>query len=312
MATLTTTRPETRSAPDSKRPGSGLQGRWAGLGFISPAVLLVAVLLYLPFLYSLYLSFFAYNGLGTPAFIGIQNYVDFFRDPALITSTLNTLLWAVGATVLPVGVGLLVAVLSHGLKRGPLYRLPFMLPYALSGAGLAVIWSFILQAGGGANQLLGALGLPGAETSFLTEPTVNTIAMIIAFTWQQLGVNTLLFMVGLQSIPKEPLEAARLDGANAWQLFRHQTWPMLAPLTTVVVGLSLVASLKTFDIVWVMTQGGPGRISETLAVTMYKDAFASGEYGRGAAVAVALTVVTGLVSYLYLRRQLSSREELGA
>src|SRR5690606_7547621 len=140
MATLTTTRPGTKSTTDTGRRGSGLQGRFAALGFISPGVLLVAVLLYVPFLYSLYLSFFAYNGLGTPTFIGVQNYVDFFRDPALITSTLNTLLWAVGATVLPVGIGLLVAVLSHGLKRGPLYRLPFMLPYALSGAGLAVIW----------------------------------------------------------------------------------------------------------------------------------------------------------------------------
>jgi multiple sugar transport system permease protein len=135
--------------------------------------------------------------------------------------------------------------------------------------------------------------------------------MIVAWTWQQTGVNALLFMVGLQSIPSEPLEAARLDGATGWRLFRHIIWPLLAPLTTVVVGLALVASLKTFDIVWVMTQGGPGRSSETLAVTMYRDTFVTGQYGYGSAVALVLTLTTGAVTLAYLRRQVGVRKELG-
>ncbi len=283
-------------------------GRAAGYGFVAPGVLLIAVLLYLPFLYTLYLGFTDYDGLNPTRWTGMDNFVEFAHDPALLTSVRNTVLWVLGATVLPVLLGLLVAVLSNGLRHGAWYRLPFMLPYALSGAGLAVIWGFILQHHGAANQVLGALHIPGADTSFLQQGPANTLVMIVAVTWQQLGVNALLFMVGLQSIPAEPLEAARLDGANAWQLFRTITWPLLRPLTTVVVGLSLVASLKTFDIVWVTTQGGPGRSSETLAVTMYRDAFVSGQYGQGAAVAVALTVVTGLVSFVYLRRQLTGRE----
>lgn len=281
------------------------------LGFAAPAVLLVALLLYAPFLYTAYLGFTDYDGLRPAQFVGLENFRRFLEDPALGTSVRNTLLWAVGATVLPVALGLLVAVLSFGIRGGSLLRLPFLLPYALSGAGLAVIWGFILQSGGAANDLLGALGLPGADTRLLIEEPYNTIAMIVAWTWQQAGVNALLFIVGLQSIPKEPLEAARLDGASGWRLFRHITWPLLAPLTTVVVGLSLVAGLKTFDIVWVMTQGGPGRNSETLAVTMYRNAFVSAEYGYGAAVAFALTVVTGLVTFTYLRRQMSTKEGLG-
>jgi ABC-type sugar transport system permease subunit len=291
------------------RRGTGRGDRLGGYGFVSPAVLLVAGLLYAPFLYTVYLGFTDYDGLNPASFVGLENFQRFLDDPALSTSVRNTLMWAVGATVIPVGLGLLIAVLSYGLKGGSLYRLPFMLPYALSGAGLAVIWSFILQSGGAANDVLGALGLPGADMRFLVEEPANTIAMIIALTWQQAGVNALLFMVGLQSIPKEPQEAARLDGATGWRLFRHVTWPLLAPLTTVVVGLSLVASLKTFDIVWVTTQGGPGRNSETLAVTMYRDAFVSAEYGYGAAVAFSLSIVTGLVSFLYLRRQMSSSKE---
>jgi ABC-type sugar transport system permease subunit len=285
--------------------------RWGALGFVSPAVVLVAVLLYAPFLYTVVLSFTEYDGLNSPQWVGVDNFTRFFDDPALTTSLRNTLMWVVGTTVVPVALGLLVAVLSYGIKGGTWLRLPFMLPYALSGAGLAVIWGFILQSGGAANDVLAALHLPGAETSFLQEEPWNTLGMIVAWTWQQTGVNALLFLVGLQSIPKEPLEAARLDGAGGWSLFRHVTWPLLAPLTTVVVGLALVASLKTFDIVWVTTQGGPGRNSETLAVTMYRDAFVSGEYGYGSAVALVLTLTTGAVTLAYLRRQVKSREALG-
>ncbi|WP_443159580.1 carbohydrate ABC transporter permease [Nonomuraea sp. 10N515B] len=266
-------------------------------GYVAPAAILVAVLLYAPFVWTAYLSLTRYDGLEPPAWTGLANFGKLLEDPALLTSTRNTLIWVAGTMVLPVGLGLLVAVLSYDIKGGAWYRVPFMLPYALSGAGLAMVWSPILSHDGIANLLL------GVDTAFLQEAPHNTLAMLLVWTWQQLGVNTLLFVVGLQSIPKEPIEAARLDGASGWRLFRHVIWPLMRPLTAVVVGLALVASLKTFDIVWVLTQGGPGRNSETLAVTMYKETFVASEYGYGSAVAVLLTVVTGLASYLYLRRQ---------
>jgi ABC-type sugar transport system permease subunit len=266
-------------------------------GYVAPAAILVAVLLYAPFVWTAYLSLTRYDGLEPPAWIGFANFVKLLDDPALLTSTRNTLIWVAGTMVLPVGLGLLVAVLSYDIRGGAWYRVPFMLPYALSGAGLAMVWSPILSHDGIANLLL------GVDTAFLQEAPDNTLAMLLVWTWQQLGVNTLLFVVGLQSIPKEPIEAARLDGASGWRLFRHVIWPLMRPLTAVVVGLALVASLKTFDIVWVLTQGGPGRNSETLAATMYKETFVASDYGYGSAVAVMLTVVTGLASYLYLRRQ---------
>ncbi|WP_433190434.1 carbohydrate ABC transporter permease [Actinoallomurus sp. CA-150999] len=289
----------TRKAP--------LLGRFR-LGYVSPAVLFVAVLLYLPFLWTAYLSLTKYDGLTSPEFVGLKNFGALLHDPALLTSLRNTLLWVAGTLLLPVGLGLLVAVLSYDVKGGTWLRLPFMLPYALSGAGLGLVWSFILTKDGVANQLLGALGLPGGHTSFLQYGPGNTVALVVVWTWQQLGVNTLLFVVGLQSIPKTPIEAARIDGASGWQLFRHIIWPLMRPLTTVVVGLALVASLKTFDIVWVLTQGGPGRSSETLGVTMYRDTFVANDYGYGSAVAVLLTVVTGLASFLYLRTQVRKED----
>ncbi|MEU4720445.1 MULTISPECIES: carbohydrate ABC transporter permease [Nonomuraea] len=271
-----------------------LLGRFRA-GYVAPSVLLVAGLLYAPFVWTAYLSLTRYDGLIPPEWVGFENFVKLLDDPALLTAIRNTLIWVAGTMVLPVGLGLLVAVLSYDIRGGAWFRVPFMLPYALSGAGLGLVWSPILSHDGIANKLL------GVDTAFLQEAPHNTIAMLLVWTWQQLGVNTLLFAVGLQSIPKEPIEAARLDGASGWRLFRHVIWPLMAPLTAVVVGLALVASLKSFDIVWVMTQGGPGRNSETLAVTMYRDTFVASEYGYGSAVAVMLTVVTGLASYLYLR-----------
>ena len=284
--------------------------RWGALGFISPGALAVLIVLYVPFIYTIVLSFTEYDGLVAPKWVALQNFSKFLDDPALSTSIRNTVYWVIGSTVVPVGLGLIIALLTFGMKNGTLFRLPFVLPYALSGAGLGVIWGFILQSGGALNDVLGVFHLPGADLSVLQHQPYNTIAMIVAWTWQQSGVNMLFFLVGLQSIPAQPMEAARLDGATGWKLFRHVTWPLLAPLTTVVIGLSLVSSLKTFDIVWVTTQGGPGRSSETLAVTMYRDAFVSGQYGYGSAVALVLTLVTGSVTLVYLRQQATRRRDL--
>ncbi|HEY1174785.1 MAG TPA: sugar ABC transporter permease [Phytomonospora sp.] len=296
----------TDKTPTAKTPGQ--RYRWSARGFIAPGVFLVAVLLYLPLLWTTFLSFTDYNGLGDPEWIGIDNYVEMFDDPQFIGSVLNTLLWVGGTLLVPVGIGLGVALLTWNLKGGVWLRLPFLIPYALSGIGVAVIWSFILGSNGALDQALGAFGIADTPRWLIDSP-LNTVVMILATAWQAVGVNALLFTIGLQSIPKEPLEAAKLDGATGFRLFRSILWPMLRPLTVVVIGLSIVASLKTFDIVQGMTKGGPGRSSETLALTMYKETFVNSEYGLGSAIAVFLTIVTLAAAILYLRQQLSSKYE---
>jgi ABC-type sugar transport system permease subunit len=291
------------SAVASKR-----QYQWAARGFVAPGVLLIAVLLYLPLLWTIFLSFTEYDGLGDPEWVGFENYIEMWDDAALVQSSLNTLIWVVGTLVIPVGLGLLLAMTTFGMKGGIWFRLPFLIPYAISGVGVGLIWSFVLQSNGALDQALGLFGIVDTPRWLLDWPT-NTIVMICAAAWQGVGVNALLFTIGLQSIPKEPLEAARIDGAGTFRMFGSVIWPMLRPLTTVVVGLSIVASLKTFDIVLAMTKGGPGRASETLALTMYRDAFVNSNYGSGSAIAVFLMVVTLLASLLYLRRQLSPKNE---
>lgn len=282
--------------------------RWSARGFAAPGVILIAVLLYLPLLWTVFLSFTEYDGLGDPEWIGFDNYIDMWRDPALVGSLLNTLMWVAGTLLIPVGLGLVLALMTFDLKGGIWLRLPFLIPYAVSGIGVGLVWSFVLQSGGALDQALALFGVTDPPRWLLDVP-LNTVVMIVASAWQGVGVNALLFTIGLQSIPKEPLEAARLDGAGPIRLFVSVIWPMLTPLTTVVVGLSIVGSLKTFDIVLGMTKGGPGRQSETLAVTMYRDAFVNSNYGSGSAIAVFLMVVTLVASMLYLRRQLSSKNE---
>ncbi|HVX07581.1 sugar ABC transporter permease [Humibacter sp.] len=282
---------------------------WA---FMGPGVVLVLLAMYIPVVYTMYLSLTDSNGLDTPRFVGFQNYVTMFSDPSFLVSLMNTAIWVVGTLIIPVGVGLLVAYLSFGLKWAGIFRIPFLIPYALSGVAIGVVFNFILQNGGALSQALAFLHLPGAHTHWLEVAPLNTIVMILASSWQGIGVNALLFIVGLQSIPKEPLEAARIDGANGWRLFTSMIWPLLRPSTTIVVGLSIVNSLKTFDIVETMTQGGPNRVSETLGVTMYTDTFQSSQYGLGAAVAIFLTIVTVAASVLYLRRQLAIGDSSGS
>ncbi|NEA42618.1 sugar ABC transporter permease [Streptomyces sp. SID11385] len=298
-----------QAPPPRARRAHRPQYQWPARLFVSPALLLCAVLLYLPFLYTCYLSLTDYNGLGSPTWAGFSKFSAMFTDDSFTHSLLNTLYWVVGTLVLPVGGGLLVATLVHDLKHSTWYRLPFLIPYALSGVAVGVIWIFILQTGGALDQLCHALGWAHPPRWLIDSP-LNTFSMIVASSWQQVGVNVLLFTVGLQSIPKEPLEAARVDGASGWTMFRRMTWPMLTPITTVVVGLSLVASLKQFDVIYAMTQGGPGRKSETLALTMYRDSFINNDYGLGAAIAVFLTLVTVSAAMLYLRRQLSDAKEM--
>jgi ABC-type sugar transport system permease subunit len=292
----------------SSSVASKRQYQWAARGLVAPGVLLIAVLLYLPLLWTIFLSFTEYDGLGDPEWVGIENYVEMWDDAGLVRSSLNTLIWVVGTLVIPVGLGLLLAMTTFGLKGGSWFRLPFLIPYGISGVGVGLIWSFVLQSNGALDQALGLFGIVDTPRWLLDWPT-NTIVMICAAAWQGVGVNALLFTIGLQSIPKEPLEAARIDGAGPFRMFGSVIWPMLRPLTTVVVGLSIVASLKTFDIVIAMTKGGPGRASETLAITMYRDAFVNSNYGSGSAIAVFLMVVTLLAALLYLRQQLSPKNE---
>jgi multiple sugar transport system permease protein len=297
--------PQRHGAPPKAR--RRLVPRWVAVGgFLLPAVAVVVVLLVVPFLVTAYRSFFDDNGLSS-RFVGLSNYAALFTDPDFGQSLLNTVMWVAGTLLLPVLLGLAIAVLTNSVRWGVVARTVIVIPYALSGSATALLWQFLLNSTGAINETLSAVGLGSWQQEWLLHWPLNTVSMILATTWQATGASMILFLIGLQTIPTETVEAARLDGAEGWRLYWNVIIPQLRPMTVVVVGMAIVNSLKTFDVVWLLTQGGPGTASETLALTMYRETFTLNRYGYGAAVSVVLTAVVVAASWLYLRRQARAR-----
>ncbi|MFD3477238.1 carbohydrate ABC transporter permease [Streptomyces sp. NPDC058695] len=284
--------------------GAGrMGGPFTGLPWALPALLLVGVLLVYPFFRSVYGSLFEDNGF-TSHYTGLDNYVRLAEDPIFGRSLLNTVMWVAGTLLLPVAAGLAIAVATHRMRFGRIAQLVVVLPCAISGAATAVLWKFILTSEGSLNQVLQGLGLDSLARPWLLEWPQNTLSMIVAGTWQATGLNVVLFAIGLSAIPRETVEAAELDGATGWRMFRYITLPQLRSVSVVVIGMAIVNSLKAFDMIWVLTQGGPARSSETLALTMYRESFRLFHVGYGSAVALVLSVIVVASSWMYLRRQM--------
>jgi len=233
-----------------------------------------------------------------------------FKEPVFGTSVINTVIWVVATLLFPVGLGLLLAVFVNRIPLQEFFKAIFYLPYAISATSIAVIWTYMLAPTGVVNEALKMVGLETLAKPWLLMPPWNTITMLMAFTWQTTGTNMILFLVGLQSIPTDLIEAgypagldggAKLDGANAFQTFRRVILPLLRPITTVVITIAVVNSFKVFDLIWIMTQGGPFRSSETLAVTMYRESFVSFRLGFGASIANFLSLIVIMFSIVYLR-----------
>jgi len=274
---------------------------------ILPALLFVCVLLLYPMLDNIYISFFKSSGLGKPVFIGLKNYLHAFQDTNFILSFTNTLIWVVFTLAVPVSGSLVVAVFLKNLKGGNFYKAIFFLPLTLSFVSTGIIWMNVFSSNNGVlNTVLQLItGGDKVTISWLATVPLNTISMLVAWTWQQLGVSMVLFLMGLTTVPNDPIEAAIIDGANQWQTFVHITFPMLKPITTVVVTQALVNSFKTFDLIYVITRGGPYRSSETLAVTMYRETFTMFNLGYGSAISVILSIIIIIISGWYIKKQMS-------
>jgi multiple sugar transport system permease protein len=270
--------------------------------FILPALLLVVVLLLVPMLQNLYYSFFDWDGLSRPVFSGIANYGKLLVDRSFLISIRNTVLWVGFTLVFPVLGGLLVAVFVDGVRFERFFKSIFFIPLTISFVATGIIWSYMFgKELGVLNNLFALLGLP-LKPSWLTGVPLNTFAMLISWTWQQLGTNMVMFLMGLGTIPREPIEASIIDGATRFETFVHVKLPMLRPITTVVITMAMVNSFKAFDIIYVMTRGGPYHSSETLAVTMFRETFTLFKMGYGSAIAVFLSIVVIGVSAFYIRQ----------
>ena len=275
----------------------------SAIPFLALAVGVVGVVLIVPWIMTLVRSFFGNVGKG---FVGLDNYVQLFTDPALLGSVVNTLIWVVGSLLLPVCLGLGIAVATDSMRLGSVARLAVVIPYALSGTAVGIVGYMMFQTGGSISQALNFFGLGALDQAWLLHWPSNVIAGILVATWNGTGVNVVLFMVGLQTIPRDTLEAAALDGAAGFRRFISIIFPQLRAVTAVVVGLTIANALRTFDVVYVLTRGGPGRQSEVLALSMYRETFLLFDPAVGSAIAIFLTVIVLAASWIYLRRQIGN------
>ena len=268
--------------------------------YLLPAVVLIGAFFITSIFYTLYLSFYDSDGFSDPVFIGFDNYVELFTDSNFWISTMNTVIWALSGLIILVAIPLILAILITKSSAPSFFKNAFYFPNAISLTIGGLIISAMLSIYG-LPQIFGYLGLEDMVCNWLAIPYVNTFIMILSSTWQGIGLNLVLFIVGLHNIDSSPIEAARIEGASPIQMYVKVVLPLLKSTTVVVMLMSLVNSLKVFDSIWVMTQGGPYRTSETLALTMYLESFVRHKMGSGAAVAVVLTVIILIVAYFNIR-----------
>jgi multiple sugar transport system permease protein len=266
-----------------------------------PALAVVLVFLIAPIIFVIYTSFTDWDILHPMKFVGLKNYLNIFTDPVLVNSTKNTLVWVIMLLVGPMVLGLLLAVFIKNIWFSDRIKSVFYIPLAISGAGIGIIWRWIFARTGLLNAMLMEIHVLDGPRSWLLQIPQSTFAMIVAVTWQATGVNMILFLMGLKNIPSDVLEAAKIDGASEWKLFTHIILPLLKPITTIVIILNIIGGFKTFDAIWVMTGGDPARRTETLAVSMFYEAFAMSHMGYGGAIAVVLSLIIFILGVGYLR-----------
>ncbi|WP_329237030.1 carbohydrate ABC transporter permease [Actinoallomurus sp. NBC_01490] len=285
------------SAKKTKRAGEGA----ATLLMVAPATLVFVVMLVVPVGLAIYLSLTDWDGYSAqPKIIGAANYTHLFSDPEIRRATFVTLLVAVAGTIGMNLLGLGFAVLVNGTSRvNRFLRVVLFYPHVLSALVVGFLWSAILGTTGAVNSLLTAHG--GSVLPFLSDPTWALITMIAVLVWAGFGVNVVLYLAGLQAVPRSLVEAARIDGATRWQVFRHVTLPALGPVVTINIVLSLVTLLKTYDLVVSLTAGGPAGQTQTIAYLILWNSFHDNKLGFGSAQSVVLMIVTGILALAVTR-----------
>lgn len=278
----------------------GILKRYKDYLYILPAVLFIGIFFISSILFTINLSFFEWDGFSPMKFIGLDNYIRLFGDANFIMSVINTAIWVVCSLVVSLIIPLLFAILITKSSQITLFKNIFYFPTALSATVGGLIIGSILSLSG-LPQIFKFFGRPDLVIDWLSIPYVNTFIMIATGLWQGVGLNMLLFIAGLNSIDKAPIEAALMEGAGTVKLYTKVILPLLKPTIIIVLLMSLVNSFKVFDSIWVMTKGGPYRTSETLALTMYQESFIYGKLGSGAAVAVILTIVIMIASYFNIK-----------
>lgn len=297
---MTTIAPRADGAAPATTPRKRMNRNRAYPGwFYLPAAIIYGVLFIIPTFASFYFAFTRWTLFETE-FIGFENFTTFFSEPRLFQGFINTVIYAVvtsGAKVV-IGLALAVALTAPIFARGYLRAVVFF-PVLVSTIGVGITFKVLMDPFDGAiNKALAVFGIEGP--GWLTDPSLALLSVALVDIWKGVGLATLIYMAGLVAIPREYYEAATIDGATSWRTFRSVTLPLVRPATVTVVILSLIGGLRSFDLIWAMTGGGPGFSSDVIASVIYKQ-YAAGFYGLSTAGNVVLfLVVTAIVLPLYL------------
>jgi ABC-type sugar transport system permease subunit len=269
--------------------------------WVLPVFALLAGLLAYPLASGLLLSLQRTTGSTPGEFVGLDNYVEaLFRDDIFHRAVANTVAFTAVAIVLQTGVGLLLAILISEVRRGRLpYRMMFFAPVVLSAVAVGSVWKWMYAPYFGLfSNVAATLGLADVYSSLLASQATALWAIMGAFVWRWAGFNTVIYLAGLQSIPRRYYEAAMIEGAGGVRRFLHITWPLLLPQTYTVVLLTTMGTLRIFDMMWIMTEGGPAHATETVATYMFVTAFRFLRVGYAQALAFILLALVALVTLL--------------
>jgi len=275
------------------------------LRFIMPAMIIVLAVIIFPWIFTLYMSAHDWKVTGTRAFVGLANYTALATDERFLWALARTLYYAALAVILPLVLGTVAALIFH--RRFPLRGLLrgiFILPMMATPVAVALVWTMMFHPQLGVlNYLLSLVGLPAQLWVF--DPGTVIPSLVMVETWQWTPLVMLIVLGGLAALPVEPFESARLDGASAWQSFRHITFPLVLPFLMVAAIIRTIDAIKSFDLIYVISQGGPGTASETINIYLYLQAFAFYNIGYASAVvAVFFVVIVALaLCLLYVRQR---------
>ncbi len=280
--------------------------------YLAPALVVFGLFLLAPVLYAVQLSFYEWDGLGLGQWVGLDNYRQVLTDPELRAPFVHALVLVVYFSLLPVSLGLLLATLMTRSKvRGAgFFRTVIFLPQVIALTVVAVVWRQLYAPQGPLNDALRAIGLDGFARGWLGDPDWVLTAVGLVGTWVGTGLCTVLFLAGLSRVPRDLFEAARLDGAGFFRELFAISLPSVRGELAVALTLTMVAALRTFDLVYVMTSGGPGGASRVPSYEVYDRAIREGEVGVGITVALVLTAVILLATWAVNRlAEGSDREE---
>jgi multiple sugar transport system permease protein/N,N'-diacetylchitobiose transport system permease protein len=273
--------------------------------YLAPALILVAGILLVPLLYAFWLSVHADNAniLTWTPFVGLKNYISVFTSPDFIASASRTFYFAAVSLAIQLPLGMAIALLLNEKFIGRnILRALILIPWALPTIVNGALWMWIYQTGYGAlNGLLLQVGLIDQPIVWLGSPMLAMNMVIVADTWKVLPFYVILLLAALQTIPGELYQAAAVDGANSWQRYRHITLPSLKPMLLIILVLRTVDTFRVFDIVYQITQGGPGGGTSVVAYQAYLTSFLQLQFGQGAAVAFVIAAAILILAVIYLR-----------